>query len=41
MNNLDYLEDIAALHEPVLDVEGEMAYLEFNYEYGFEENTNA
>ena len=37
MNEYDRQEDIAALHEPVLDIEGEMAYLEFNYEYGFEE----
>lgn len=31
MNNLDYLEDIAALHEPTLDV-GEGIYWTLNIE---------
>lgn len=41
MNDYDRQEDVAALKELVQDVEGEMAYLEFNYEYGFEESANA
>ena len=41
MNNIDYLEDLSALHEPVLDVEGEMTYLEPDIEYYFTENVNA
>lgn len=41
MNDYDRQEDIAALHEPVLDVEGEMAYLEPDIEYYFTENMNA
>jgi hypothetical protein len=35
--NEDYSEDIAALHEPVFDVEGEMWCMEFNHEFGFKE----
>lgn len=33
----DFEEDYAALHEPVLDVEGEAAYWELDIEYGFKE----
>ncbi len=36
MNNLDQQEDMAAVREVVLDVD-ESVYLEFNYEFGFEE----
>lgn len=35
MNNQDYTEDLAAIHEPNLDIEGEMWCMEFNHEYGF------
>lgn len=36
MDNQDFQEDFAALHEPLFDVEGEMWCMEFNHEYGFE-----
>ena len=36
MNNLDYLEDIAALHEPVFDID-EQIYWEENLEYRLED----
>lgn len=40
MNDYDRQEDIAALHEPVFDID-EQIYWEENLEYGLEENMNA